>query len=137
MNFSLWQYFHLFHKQTDRKSKLCIPFATGMQCAPVFPVSVSYAKGSLIKHKPWSKHNMLEFRSGDDAINQFRLFLQSNNCPQLLKFEMKQLETNHNLARMDPTHSNVEALNSDSISIDNDDSEVNVIHLVSAMNSFS
>ena len=84
---SLWQYFHHLHNPKDSHGKLSIPYATGMQCTPVFPVTPSYAKACLIKHKPWSKCNKLKLRSDGDAIKDYILFMDSKECPKILRDE--------------------------------------------------
>ncbi len=33
----------------------------GMKCTPRYQVDYAYAQGMLIMHKPWNKHNKLEY----------------------------------------------------------------------------
>ena len=54
MDLSMWQYFHICYNNKRGHEQTYIPYATGMNCTPIFPFTKSYALGSLIKHKPWS-----------------------------------------------------------------------------------
>ena len=131
---SLWQYFQFIHNKADNIDKLSISYAMGSQCTPVFPVTASYAKACLIKHKPWSKQNMLIFTSDAEAIEEFSYFFDNNLCPQFLKSELIRLKTSYNnkTRTKESTHSKINPVNNK-----NDLGDGNVDEAVSAMMSFS
>ena len=133
---SLWQYFHYKYNHDNKDGKIYIPYAVGLQCTPTYPITGSYAKASLIKHKPWSKHNNIDFRSDEDAKQQFKTFISDDICPRLLKSEINRLETSHNNKHQkQPTNSNIYPETNNKKGSDSDDDDANDV--VSAMNSFS
>lgn len=136
---SLYQYFHLLHNNNDSNEKICIPYITGMQSTPVFPMSVNYAKSCLIKYKPWSKDYMLDFEYGGSAISELNVFLNDSHWPTLIRNEFTRAKSAYNPdgTKKEPTNSNIDPSNIrngvDGIGSDEDDTDC----IVTAMNSFS
>ena len=142
-NLSLWQYFHVIYNRNDDKEKnkgdkFYIPFATGLNCDPVFPVSISYAKGTLIKHLPWSKQYPLKLSSDDVILDQFNDLIQSEGCPLFLKTEYKRVETEFKSKtyHVEPTNMSIKGNDEESVYI-NGDKDGETENLLRVMNSFT
>jgi hypothetical protein len=72
---SLHEYFHAT-RNTNPNSKIIIPNFVGINGAPKYPVTDSYARHTLIVHRPW--------RSYPDKLNwrqEFETFINSAECP--------------------------------------------------------
>ena len=136
---SLWQYFHHEYNKDERKNVTYIPYATGLNSSPTFPVSVSYAKGSLIKHCPWSKHQLLHFHDDDDTIQKFNSFIKHDQCPLILKLEYKRAKSHYYYSRKrgEPTNSNIDPLCGAVTSNDSSHNDNETECLLNAMNSFT
>ena len=138
---SLWQYFHHEHNEKLKHGDTYyIPYATGLNSRPTYPVTSSYARGSLIKHYPWSQHNLLHIGTDDDAMNSFREFIQDDNCPSILRLEFKRAKSHYDNRRkhVEPTNTNIEpncGIQSSSNEHIDDNDEYETQCVVKAMNS--
>ena len=130
---SLWQFFDLLHDIKNQDQQLSIPYATGGQSTPIYPITASYARASLIKHKPWSRQNMINFRSDDEDKQQFHNFCNSPQCPSILKTELKRLKKCHenNNKRREPTNSNIDPSNTSHDFIDDNDEDFEDLNISS------
>jgi hypothetical protein len=61
----------------------------GMNCTPRYPVDYTYARGMLIMHKPWSKHNMLEhiLNNKTATIDTFLIMIDRKEVPLSVTFQ--------------------------------------------------
>ena len=73
---SLRDYFHHCKNKPD-SSTLIIPNFVGAGGTPCFPVSVDYARHSLIVNRPWR-----EYPRDIDWIAEFEAFIHSPDCPR-------------------------------------------------------
>ena len=137
-NLSLWQYFHHVVKQT-KTNKIYIPYSTGLNSTPTYPPSPGYACGSLIKHYPWSKHNMLDLNEDKQVLKLFDEFVKSIQCPHILKTEQKRIYASYKQSNkfQQPTHvtsnDDVNRLFGDTP----DDISQDTIDYITVMNSFT
>lgn len=90
--YSFEQYFYECLSGNERRnesSKDSILTCYGINGAPCFPPSIGYAKKTLILHKPWSVETRLDFekkgRQRPNILDEFKEFIQSNNCPSKVK----------------------------------------------------
>lgn len=73
---SLHSYFH-FCKNNDPTKRLIIPNFVGLSGTPCYPVSESYARHTLIVHRPWRT-----YPTDIDWINAFENFIHSPDAPK-------------------------------------------------------
>lgn len=74
LDLSLHQYFRAHRKK--RGIPPAIPHFTGMTGEPTFPVTESYARRTLIVHKPWRK-----YPNPSSWKKEFDRFINSKDCP--------------------------------------------------------
>ena len=72
---SLRDYFH--HVKNGDNKPLIIPNFVGVGGTPCFPVSIDYARHTLIVNRPW-RH----YPTGIDWIREFDAFVHSPDCPR-------------------------------------------------------
>lgn len=60
-----------------KRKNVIIPYFSGVNGYPVYPVSEEYARHCIIVYKPWSK----VYPTGLDWIVEFESFLVSGQCP--------------------------------------------------------
>ena len=60
-----------------------------MNCTPRYPVDYAYARGMLITHKPWNKHNMLEhiLNNKTATIDMFLRMIDRKEVPSSVTFQ--------------------------------------------------
>jgi len=82
MSFHQFFHFHKNERQTNNKRKqdnVVIPHYVGGSTLPKFPVDDSYARATLLIHKPWSRESPLD---GDGRWKEmFEDFLKCPDCP--------------------------------------------------------
>ncbi len=62
MHIAIESILRLTHVQdvlASNQHQLLVP--KGMNCTPRYQVDYAYAQGMLIMHKPWNKHNTLQY----------------------------------------------------------------------------
>ena len=136
---SLLQYFHFLQKCKVKNNKLIIPYTSGLNSLPIFPVTPEYERGSLIRHHPWSKVNFLNIECDDTALQRFQEFVGSMQCPPILKLEFQHVRNPYYRRKhyFEPTNSNIDPkYNPFPEGYDTDD-EVETGNLLHVMNSFS
>ena len=81
---SLNDFFHLTRNNDDNRGskKFCIPHFVGCSGQPTYPPSESYARHTLIVHKPWRS-----CPDCDNWIGEFERFINSDDCPVSAKVE--------------------------------------------------
>lgn len=107
---SLWQYFHHEYNTNSRKKRLCIPYASGLNSNPTYPITTDYARGSLLKHHPWSENAMLDLNCDDHVKTKFQSFLKSRQCPPILILEYKRAKSQYHALKKyaEPTNTNID-----------------------------
>ena len=74
-------------RKVNKKLKEEVIHPIGMNCNPVFPVTGTYARGTLLMNKPWSQHSQLLCeRNFSAAEKEFYSFLYSDKCPLSVQF---------------------------------------------------
>jgi hypothetical protein len=60
-----------------------------MNCTPRYPVNYAYARGMLIMHKPWNKHNTLEhiLNNKKATIDTFLRMIDREEMPSSVTFQ--------------------------------------------------
>ena len=105
---SLWTYFHYLNKSKDDE-KTKIPYASGLNCSPVYPPTAQYARGALLKHFPWTHDTILNLSCDTYVLQQFRVFLNSTICPQILINEFRQVYFQHLKHIKEPTNKTIQS----------------------------
>lgn len=73
---------HEFKLRQNSSHRQEIIHPTGMNGTPVYPVSSSYAKCTLLMHKPWNSKQRLTFETSPTLVyKEFYEFLKSDKCP--------------------------------------------------------
>ena len=105
---SMWQYFHHIYNK-DKNVRIHVPYAIGMNSTPIYPYTSDYARGSLIKHCPWSNKKLLHLQSNTHVIEKFMQFISSNQCPKILKMESERARNMYNMSFQhgEPTNTNI------------------------------
>ena len=74
---SLHSYYYVLNDTTMKDGdKLKIPHFCGINGVPKFPVTESYARHTLIIHRPWREYPNLT-----DWLSDFEVFINSDECP--------------------------------------------------------
>lgn len=140
LSISLWEYFNLMYNTNNQDGNKYIPFSTGMNSKPVYPVTVDYAKATLVKHFPWSEKFPLQITS-QNVIATFEEFLHSIRCPLILKTEYDRVKAHYKSSKImiEPTNHTInsgETVNDyHENMIDSNDNET--VELLRVMNSFT
>jgi hypothetical protein len=115
-------------KQTTKKTninpdqhRILIP--KGMNCKPQYPVDYEYARGMLIMHKPWHKHNTLTklLKNKQNTINEFLRMIDAKEVPTsvqaqyltALKYATRKIKRLEVLVKEGVNHPNIEDKNND------------------------
>ena len=98
---SLHKFFHKI-KNKDGPVKY-IPHYVGGNGQPKYPVTVGYARATLIIHEPWSDKQRPSYEG--DWIRKFEDFLNAPHCPSSVKvaYERVRYRYNRNLTHAEPT----------------------------------
>jgi hypothetical protein len=84
------------HLMLPYRMKKRVVHATGLNGFPVFPVTYSYAKSTLIMYKPWSKLDPLKFVCGQSSIiDEFLQFLGEDSTPISVKLQYQIARESH------------------------------------------
>ena len=80
--FSLHNYFHYTRNIVGAKpgKKIIIANFVGVNGTPTYPVSESYARHTLIVHKPWR-----EYPNKQTWMSEFESFIHGSDCPSSAK----------------------------------------------------
>ena len=92
LGLSLHQYFHKTKNNTNSRKEF-IPHYVGGSGQPVFPVTDSYARSELLKHKPWSAKNPMPTNA--NWIAMFEEFRNSDDCPISVKVSYERAKRIH------------------------------------------
>lgn len=101
-NLSFEQYFDKIltnnhNSNTDGRSSIL--YCYGLNGTPCYPISFGYAKATLIRHKPWSKKQRLNFEQKGviqkDVKEEFEEFLASKDCPAHVKVRYEIAKENY------------------------------------------
>ena len=92
LGLSLHQYFHKTKNNTNNRKEF-IPHYVGGSGQPVFPVTDSYARSELLKHKPWSAKNPMPTNA--NWIAMFEEFRNSDDCPISVKVSYERAKRIH------------------------------------------
>lgn len=76
---SLYMYFH-YIKNSDPRKPLIIPNFVGLSGTPCFPVTPTYARHTLIVHRPWRQYPRCT-----DWVAEFNHFINSPDVPKCAK----------------------------------------------------
>lgn len=99
LNLSLHQYFHAVknaHIPTKIKKEY-IPHYVGGSGQPIYPISNSYARVELLKHKPWNKS--VQICSDEDYISKFEQFRSEDDCPSSVKLNCERAKLKFELLK--------------------------------------
>ena len=143
---SLWQYFHSEYNRIDSKhacfdcsenTVLYIPYATGLNCNPTFPVTAAYARGSLIKHKAWSKHHILDLNLDTNVLHEYELFLDNLPSTHIMKLEFARAKSQSESTKRigEPTNTNIDPSSNIMELINYNEDKYEVENLLKAFNS--
>jgi len=66
--------------------RLIIPHYVGANGQPKYPPTKEYAMATLIVHKPWKASKPPKL-SDEEWIDQFKMFIQTDECPLAVKIE--------------------------------------------------
>ena len=91
MEFSLDDYFNKIRNNSSDQKQI-VPHYVGLSYKPVYPATVSYARGTLIIYKPWNRDNVRYFNVSNEEnknnlLKEFHEFLKSNKCPTTVKLQ--------------------------------------------------
>ena len=92
LGLSLHQYFHKTKNNTNNRKEF-IPHYVGGSGQPVFPVTDSYARSELLKHKPWSAKNPMPANANWTVM--FEEFRNSDDCPISVKVSYERAKRIH------------------------------------------
>jgi hypothetical protein len=75
-----------FHKEQANKNntRTIIPHFVGMSSSPTYPVTIAYARATLIIHMPW-REPIFHMMSDTECINTFEYFMNSDTMPRSVK----------------------------------------------------
>jgi len=73
------------NKETSDKKKQVIPHFVGMKSNPTYPVSVDYARATLIINKPWRTYSSPHLLSNVEVVETFQRYIESPRCPRSVK----------------------------------------------------
>jgi hypothetical protein len=77
-HFTLHEYFHVTRNSKEASNaKLIIPHFVGINGTPKYPVTDSYARHTLIVHRPWREYPNKDIAWRDE----FDCFINSSDCP--------------------------------------------------------
>jgi hypothetical protein len=76
-NMNLHDYFHhVKNHESQQNKKMILPNFVGVSGTPRFPVTVDYARHTLIVYRPWRT-----YPRDLDWLAEFELFINSKDCP--------------------------------------------------------
>jgi hypothetical protein len=82
--YSLCEFFHKEHNKNIKNAKNVVPHFVGMSSTPTYPVTASYARATLIIHKPW-REPMFHMLTDNECIDIFEKCLFENYFPRSVK----------------------------------------------------
>ena len=85
---SLHDFFHSERRRLG--SRPAIPHFTGINGLPTFPVTESYARQTLIVHKPWTT-----YPNPDSWIREFDRFINSKQCSKIARMQCDRVMQRH------------------------------------------
>ena len=119
-------------RQRSHKQRSFIFHPTGMNGNPVYPVSSSYAKTTLLMHKPWTKNRKLTFETTPTMVyKEFYEFLKSDKCPVSVRLTHAVAKENYERGSRFP-----EAVNADvgkDISAEQFEDDADLLHYLEAL----
>ncbi len=129
-NLSFCEYFHVINNR-DEHEKIVIPHFIGMSSTPTYPVTTSYARATLIIHKPW-RHAYFHKLSDADCIQEFSKSIKNKTFPAsvIMTYEKVKLQHSENRAFVEPVQ-RTETFESDDHGITQEEAEL--IRLMSSL----
>lgn len=86
-DFSFAEFFEkqMNSEESQQSDKPVIPHFVGMRSTPTYPVTVDYARATLIVNKPWRTNTSPHLLSNDEVISAFQRYIESPRCPRSVK----------------------------------------------------
>ena len=129
-NLSLCEYFHAVNNRNEHDN-IVIPHFIGMTSTPTFPVTASYARATLIIHKPWRQayfHKLTD----TDCIQQFAKSIKDKTFPAsvIMTYEKVKIQHSEDRTYVEPVQ-RTETFESDDHGITQEEAEL--IRLMSSL----
>ena len=92
-NLSLYEFFHSTKNNSWSNKQTVIPHFVGGRSIPVYPVTSSYARATLLIHKPWNEAD----KTVNDTqwVKKFYQFIINDKCPDSVRIAFQRVKNRH------------------------------------------
>ena len=126
------EFFQINTNNEDNTSdKMVIPHFVGLKSYPTYPVTIDYARATLIVNKPWRKHTSPHLLSDCQIIENFNNFIKSTTCPRSVKLSYFRAKTRYEEGRKYAECINIPEPDNDSVPPEEEDATL--LHIINKL----